>query len=95
MICHSVVFRLKYPKASQEEMRFLTAAKGLGSIPGVKNFKCLRQISKKNDFDYGIFMDFNSMEDYKAYNNHSKHLSFVKTYWVNYVDDFLELDFEL
>ncbi|MCG2459738.1 Dabb family protein [Flavobacteriaceae bacterium F89] len=86
---------MKVPKDSREEMRFLDAAKGLGSIPGVNNFKCLRQISNKNAFDYGIFMEFNSLKDYEAYNNHSEHLSFVQTFWVNCVDDFLELDFEL
>ena len=95
MICHSVVFKLKYPKNSKEEVKFLNAAKDLSSIPGVNNFRCLRQISKKNNFDYGIFMEFNTQEDYEAYNNHSEHISFVQTFWVNYVDDFLELDFEL
>ena len=95
MICHSVVFKLKYPKNSKEEVKFLNASKDLSSIPGVNNFRCLRQISKKNNFDYGIFMEFDTQEDYEAYNNHSEHISFVQTFWVNYVDDFLELDFEL
>lgn len=95
MICHSVVFKLKYAKNSKEETKFLDAAKELSSIPGVINFKCLRQISKKNNFDYGIFMEFNTMDDYGAYNNHPDHISFVQTYWAEYVVDFLELDFEL
>ncbi len=67
MICHSVVFKLKYPKNSKEEVKFLNAAKDLSSIPGVNNFRCLRQISKKNNFDYGIFMEFDTQEDYERF----------------------------
>lgn len=54
MIRHSVVFRLKYSKDSNEESRFLAEVEGLNSFPGVANFECLRQTGKKNNFDYGI-----------------------------------------
>jgi hypothetical protein len=47
MIRHSVIFKLKYPKNSPEELDFLNAAKKLANIPGVENFECLRQTSKK------------------------------------------------
>jgi len=57
MIRHTVVFKLKYPRNSPEEQSFLTAAKNLASIPGVQNFECLKQISKKNNFDFGLSME--------------------------------------
>lgn len=94
MIRHSVVFRLKYSKGSPKESTFLSEVEGLNSIPGVTNFECLLQTSKKNNFDYGIFMEFENLETYEAYNNHPLHLAFVQNFWINYVEDFLELDFE-
>jgi hypothetical protein len=41
------------------------AAEKLSSISGVLNFKQLKQVSKKNSFEYGISMEFNSEEDYQ------------------------------
>lgn len=94
MIKHSVVFSLKYPKGSEEEKVFLSEVEKLRSIVGVENFQCLHQISKKSPFQYGIFMEFTSHKVYENYNNHPKHVAFVKNYWMKYVNDFMELDFE-
>ncbi len=94
MIRHSVVFRLKYPQGSLEEKVFLDAVEKLRVIESVHNFECLRQTSKKNNYDYGIFMEFDSLVKYKDYNEHADHLTFVQNFWVNYVEEFLELDFE-
>ena len=94
MIQHTVVLKLKYPKDSLEERDFLEAAAKLSSIPGIHNFQSLRQISKKNDYDYGLSMEFNNMEDYETYNQHPEHTKFVTTYWAKYVDKFLEIDYE-
>lgn len=55
MIQHSVVFTLKHEKGSAEESDFLRVARTLADIPGVKNFKCLRQISPKNHYSFGHF----------------------------------------
>ncbi|TLP82725.1 Dabb family protein [Maribacter sp. ACAM166] len=95
MIKHTVTFKLKYAKGSEEETIFLKAAAELRAIPRVKNFQCLRQISPKSNFDYGLSMDFDSMEDYNVYCDHPEHTAFVGTYWAGYVEDFLELDYEL
>ena len=95
MITHTVTFKLKYAKGSKEESIFLTAVKELSSIPGVENFECLRQISTKSHFEYALSMDFDSMETYKTYNEHSEHNAFVRKYWADYVEDFLELDYVL
>ncbi len=95
MIRHTVVFKLKYPKGSSEEIEFLKEAKKLSGIPGVNHFECLRQLSKKNDFDYGLSMEFDSLASYEAYNSHPDHRKFVETHWMKYVDKFMEIDYEL
>ena len=95
MIQHTVALKLKYPKGSPEEKEFLSAAAKLVSIPGVQNFQSLRQIGKKNDYDYGLSMEFDTMAAYDAYNQHPDHTKFVSTYWAKYVDKFLELDYQL
>jgi heme-degrading monooxygenase HmoA len=94
MIRHTVVFKLKYPKGSREEQAFLAAAAQLSGISGVHHFETLRQSSTKNDFDYGLSMEFETQEDYEAYNNHPEHTRFVETYWGATVDKFLEIDYE-
>jgi hypothetical protein len=94
MVRHTVVFKLKHPKDSPEEKEFLSAIRKLSSIPGVKKFECLKQVSKKNKFDYGLSMEFESQKTYDAYSNHHDHNAFVNKYWLTEVEDFLEIDFE-
>jgi len=94
VIIHTVVFKLKYGRDSDEEKNFLSAAKQLASIPGVKNLQSFRQISKKNDFDFGLSMEFETMETYEAYNRHDDHQSFIKNYWIDAVEDFMEIDYK-
>ena len=94
MIRHTVVFRLKHSAASPEESSFLCAARGLASIPGVKNFECLRQISPKNDFTFGLSMEFADQAQYDGYSNHPDHTDFVQTRWIPEVADFLEIDYK-
>lgn len=60
----------------------------------VHKFECLRQTSKKNNFDYGVSMEFDTMEAFEEYNQHPAHLAFVETFWVTYVKDFLVIDYE-
>ena len=45
-------------------------------------------------FDYCLSMEFETNKHYDAYNNHPDHIKFVQTFWVNYVESFLELDYE-
>lgn len=94
MVRHTVVFKLKHPIGSPEEKEFLTAIRKLSSIPGIKKFECLKQVSKKNKFEYGLSMEFESQKAYEAYSNHPDHNVFVQKHWVTEVEDFLELDFE-
>ena len=94
MIRHAVIFSLTASKGSPAEAEFLAAAAQLSSIPGVRNFESLHQTSKKNDFDYGLSMEFDSAEDYAAYNIHPHHKAFIQDFWLTTVNKFLEIDFE-
>jgi heme-degrading monooxygenase HmoA len=95
MIKHSVIFKLKYASGTAEEKKFMNAAMALSAIPGVTNFECLRQISPKNKFDYGLAMVFASEEAYQAYSSHPAHVQFIEQFWLKEVEDFLEIDFEV
>jgi hypothetical protein len=94
MIRHTVVFKLKHPAGSQPELEFLRSAQKLLEIPTVKNFECLRQISEKNGYDFGLSMEFDSSADYENYNSHPHHVDFVQTHWIPEVTDFMEIDYK-
>ena len=93
MIRHTVIFKLKHPSGSSLEADFIQAAKKLAEIPTVKNFECLRQISKKNDYRFGFSMEFESSADYEIYDKHPFHVEFVQTRWETEVTDFMEIDY--
>ena len=93
MIRHIVPFRLKHAKGSPEEAEFLKAIAKLADIPGVLNLQVMPQISRKNDFTYGVSMEFASNETYQAYNDHPDHVAFVQGKWVPEVEAFMEIDF--
>jgi len=92
-ITHTVFFKLRVEESSAEATNFFIAANDLAAISGVRNFRCVRQVSSHSTFNYGICMEFESRELYEAYSNHADHVAFVETYWKNLVEDFLELDY--
>jgi hypothetical protein len=94
MIRHTVVFKLKHVAGSQEEADFLRAAAKLAEIPTVKNFECLRQVSQKNPYQWGLSMEFDDQADYQTYNEHPDHVAFVEGRWTNEVTDFMEIDYQ-
>jgi len=93
MIRHTVVFRLKHPKGSAAETKFLADAKLLARIPGVQAFEQLRQVSPKNDYHFGFSMEFTDQEAYSDYNDHPDHVAFVRERWMPEVESFLEIDY--
>lgn len=95
MIRHSVIFKLKHLHDSEEEALFLEKAKQLSGIPGVQKFECLKQVNPKNKFDFGLSMEFENEILYQQYSTHPDHVYFVQQYWLNEVEDFLEIDFRL
>ncbi|MCH2175155.1 MAG: Dabb family protein [Lentisphaeria bacterium] len=93
MIRHSVVFKLKHKAGSEEEKDFLRAVKKLAAIASVKNFACMKEISPKNDFDFGLTMDFTDQNAYDYYSQHQEHKVFVQNHWIPEVVDFMEIDY--
>lgn len=93
MIRHTVVFRLRHTRYSEEEKAFLEAAKVLAAIPGVEKFEQLKQVSPKNDFTLGFSMEFHDQVAYQAYNDHPDHVAFVRDRWVPEVEAFMEIDY--
>jgi len=93
MIQHTVVFRLNHPRGSSEEAEFLDQAAELGRLPRVLEFRVLRQVSSKSDYDHGLSMYFMTQQAYDAYNAHLDHRKFVDDIWLPEVASFMELDF--
>ena len=94
MIYHSVFFTLKYPENSTQEQAFFQASQKLSQIPGVLNFQVLKQTSNKNNFTYGLLMEFENQVSYENYSNHQDHVRFIDDFWIKNVADFLEIDYE-
>lgn len=93
-ILHSVIFSLKHEKGSEAERRFLEDGQRiLTSIPAVTNFQVYKQVSAKNEYNYGFSMEFASQADYEAYNDHPLHVQFVNERWLTEVEKFLEIDY--
>jgi Stress responsive A/B Barrel Domain len=93
MFRHSVIFSLKHAKGSAAEAAFLKAADILIGIATVQKFEKLRQVSQKNDYDFGFSMEFEDQAAYDFYNTHPDHVSFVQGRWIPEVAKFLEIDY--
>ncbi|MGF7049495.1 quinol monooxygenase YgiN [Paenibacillus sp. DS2015] len=95
-IKHMVTFNLHVGKDTPEAEAFLTeSATELSVIPGVQQFKVFRQVSAKNEYDYGFSMVFANQAAYDAYNDHPVHQNYVATRWLTEVSHFQEIDFIL
>jgi hypothetical protein len=93
-IRHTVVFTLVHPPGSEGESEFLQAAERLATIPDVEVFELLAEVSPKNDYRFGISMEFADRAAYERYNDHPAHVRFVEDRWLSEVSAFLELDYE-
>lgn len=93
MITHTVYFKLIHEKGSDEEKLFIRQALDLGAIPTVHNLRCVQEVSPKNNFDFGLIMQFEDQEAYDTYNNHPDHVSFVENVWQKEVAEFMEIDY--
>ena len=91
-IRHSVVFALTHAEGSAEEADFLDAIARLESIPGVEAFELMREVSPKNDYRFGLTMEFADPPAYNAYNEHPEHVEFVERRWDAEISEFLEID---
>jgi hypothetical protein len=52
----------------------------------------MREVSPKNDFDFGLTMEFADRAAYTAHNEHLRHVRFVADRWDAEVTRFLEID---
>jgi hypothetical protein len=93
MIRHTVVLRLNHQPGSEAERDFLLAACELAKIEGVQKFECLRQTSPKNNFTFGLSMEFADSAAYALYCDHPDHTAFVQGRWIPEVAEFLEIDY--
>jgi heme-degrading monooxygenase HmoA len=93
-IRHTVAFTLSHDEGSPDEADFLAAAARLAAIPGVEEFEILRETSPKNEYRFGISMEFADAAAYAAYNEHPDHVRFVQERWLEEVSEFLEIDYE-
>ncbi len=93
MIRHTVAFRLNHVLGSSAERDFLKAACELARIEGVRKFECLRQTSLKNNFSFGLSMEFADEAAYAFYSEHPEHVGFVQERWIPEVAEFMELDY--
>lgn len=93
MIQHTVSFRLKHPVGSEAEAAFLREAQALAKLPGVLEFRILKQLSSKSPFNFALSMYFSSEESYASYDAHPEHQAFVKEAWARDVEDYMELDY--
>jgi heme-degrading monooxygenase HmoA len=91
-IRHSVVFTPTHAAGSAKEADLLAAIQRLAAIPGVEAFELMREVSPKNDYRYGLMMEFADAAAYRAYNEHRDHVAFVQQRWETEVGDFLEID---
>ena len=91
-IRHSVVFTPTHAAGSGEEASLLAAIGRLAVIPGVEAFELMREVSAKNDYRYGLTMEFADESAYQAYNEHPEHVAFVEQRWDEEVAAFLEID---
>ncbi|MEL4308231.1 Dabb family protein [Joostella sp. CR20] len=92
-ITHTVFFKLKHPKGSEAEKLFIEKAVALKSISTVMNMTSVKEIGQKNDFEWGLTMQFKNQEDYDTYSNHPDHVAFVENVWKKEVVDFMEIDY--
>ena len=90
---HTVAFTLVHEEGSAEERNFLEAAERLAAIPGVEAFELLAEVSPKNDYRFGISMEFSDRSAYQRYDEHPDHVRFVQERWLAEVSGFLELDY--
>ena len=93
-IRHTVVFTLAHPAGSQAERDFLEAAGRLATIPGVEAFELLAEISPKNDYRFGISMEFAERCRVRAATTITPPTSPSSSErWQSEVADFLEIDY--
>ncbi|CAM4203245.1 Dabb family protein [Cytophagaceae bacterium 50C-KIRBA] len=93
MIYHSVFLQFKSDLSQEQRDLFFSEAKKLAEIPWVQSLECLREISPKNSYEFGLIMQFETDALYEAYTHHPDHVRFVENIWIPSVANFQEIDY--
>ena len=56
--------------------------------------RCCARSSPKNDYRFGLSMEFADRDAYRGYDEHPIHIAFVRERWTTEVETFLEIDVE-
>ena len=91
-IRHTIVFTLNHEPGSEGEADFLDGIARLESIPGVEAFELMREVSPKNDYRFGLTIEFSDPAAFTAFTDHPEHAEFVRRRWDAEVAAFLEID---
>lgn len=91
---HAGIFNFKATVSESQKHEFFVALKALEEINGVEKMEVSRQTSTKNKFKYGFSMEFANYDIYQAYSIHPQHDAFVKSFFIPFVEDFMEIDTE-
>jgi hypothetical protein len=62
------------------------------TLTHAEGFELMREVSPKNDYRFGLTMEFADPSAYTAYNEHPDHVAFVRDRWDAEVTSFLEID---
>jgi heme-degrading monooxygenase HmoA len=92
-IRHTVAFSLRHDDGSPEAVSFFEALADLAAIEGVEELQVLSEVSPKNDYRYGVTMEFATRAAYESYTASPEHVEFVRDRWDADVADFIEIDF--
>ncbi|MGF1678692.1 MAG: Dabb family protein [Candidatus Methylacidiphilales bacterium] len=98
MITHVVIFWVDKPHAEHAE-RLLEAARKLGDIPGVENFRVgpptpSPRGAVDDSFGVAISMDFADQAVAQAYQEHPLHADFIEGGFKQYCRRFVVYDFQ-
>lgn len=86
MIRHSVYFWLDESLSSVQKQEFVVGMRALFDMEVVKNGSCGTAAdtpdrpATQNDFDYALFLEFDSVDDHNTYQTHPEHQVFIDTF---------------
>ena len=92
-LIHTVFFEFKEEITPREVHSFKEESLHLADIPDVQHLRWLEETSSKNDYRYGLRMQFSDRPAYQRYLEHPTHVRFVETAWNPQVKAFIEIDY--
>ncbi len=94
MIRHIVMFNLKDTLSDMQEKDILREAKNLGRIANVKNLIVGKNIERQSNYNYLLCVDFDNLQELKAYQVHPNHIDYTKKKFKPSLSDKMVIDFD-